>query len=70
MAKRIVRKYGKKDALDAEDCIKLNNRRASKSFSKSPQKEKRWSWYLSTKSHNPPTITTLTVSKYPTYSFI
>jgi len=41
MAKRIVRKYGKKDALDAEDCIKLNNRRASKSFSKSPQKEKR-----------------------------
>lgn len=41
MAKRIVRKYGKKDVLTADDCIKLNNRRASKSFSKSPQKEKR-----------------------------
>ncbi len=38
MAKRIVRKYGKKDSLTADDCLKINNRRASKSLSKSPQK--------------------------------
>ncbi len=41
MAKRIVRKYGKKDSLNAEDCVRINNRRNSKSYSRSPQKEKR-----------------------------
>ena len=42
MAKLIVKKYGKKDHLNAEDCIKINNRRSGeKSASRSPQKEKR-----------------------------
>ena len=43
MAKLIVKKNGKKDHLNAEDCIKINNRRSGdKSTSRSPQKEKRW----------------------------
>jgi len=42
MAKMVVRKYGKKDHLNSEDCIKINNRRSGeKSVSRSPQKEKR-----------------------------
>lgn len=52
MAKRIVRKYGKKDYLNADDCIKIKNRSQSKSLSKSPKK-----WYLSpvsSETANPP----------------
>jgi hypothetical protein len=42
MAKLIVRKYGKKDHLNTEDCIKIKNRRSGeKSVSKSPLKEKK-----------------------------
>lgn len=41
MAKLIVRKYGKKDHLNVDDCLKVNTRRYSKSQSKSPQKEKK-----------------------------
>jgi hypothetical protein len=41
MAKLIVKKYGKKDHLTADDCLRINKRRSSKSFSKSPQKEKK-----------------------------
>lgn len=42
MAKLIVKKYGKKDHLNTEDCIRINNRRSGqKSASKSPQKDKR-----------------------------
>lgn len=41
MAKLIVKKYGKKDHLNVEDCIKVNNRRNSKSTPKSPSKDKK-----------------------------
>ena len=42
MAKLIVKKYGKKDHLNIEDCIKINNRRiGDKSTSKYPQKDKK-----------------------------
>jgi len=43
MAKLIVKKYGKKDHLNTEDCLKINNRRSGdKNASRSPQKDKRW----------------------------
>lgn len=38
MAKLIVKKYGKKDHLNVDDCLKVNQRRNSKSLSKSPRK--------------------------------
>lgn len=38
MAKLIVKKYGKKDHLNVEDCLRVNKRRASHSVSKSPRK--------------------------------
>lgn len=38
MAKLIVKKYGKKDHLNVEDCLRVNQRRNSKSISKSPKK--------------------------------
>ena len=38
MAKLIVKKYGKKDHLNVDDCLKVNHRRNSKSVSKSPRK--------------------------------
>jgi hypothetical protein len=38
MAKLIVKKYGKKDHLSVEDCLRVNQRRNSKSLSKSPKK--------------------------------
>jgi hypothetical protein len=41
MAKMIVKKYGKKDFLNAEDCVRINKRRQSKSQSKSAQKDRR-----------------------------
>jgi len=41
MAKLVVKKYGKKDHLNIDDCLKVNTRRYSKSTSKSPIKEKR-----------------------------
>jgi len=42
MAKLIVKKYGKKDHLNVDDCLKINTRRYSKSTSKSPGKDKKW----------------------------
>jgi hypothetical protein len=42
VAKLIVKKYGKrKDHLTIDDCIKVNQRRNSKSVSKSPAKDKK-----------------------------
>ena len=41
MAKRMVKKYGKKDFLNSDDCVKVNKRRQSKSLSKSPNKDRR-----------------------------
>ena len=42
LAKAIVRKYGKKkDHLNVEDCIRINERRNKKGLSKSPRKEKK-----------------------------
>jgi len=41
MAKLIVKKYGKKDHLTMDDCLKVNNRRRSKSGPKSPSKDKK-----------------------------
>lgn len=38
MAKLIVKKYGKKDHLTVDDCLRVNQRRNSKSVSKSPRK--------------------------------
>ena len=38
MAKLIVKKYGRKDHLSLEDCLRVNKRRASHSVSKSPKK--------------------------------
>ena len=34
MAKAIVKKYGKKDHMNVDDCIRVNSRRASKSLKK------------------------------------
>ena len=42
MAKKIVKKYGKKDYLNAEDCLKINKRRSSsRNNSRTPTKDKR-----------------------------
>lgn len=41
MGKLIVKKYGKKDHLTMDDCLKVNNRRRSKSTPKSPSKDKK-----------------------------
>jgi hypothetical protein len=41
MAKRIVKKYGKKDFLNSDDCVRINQRRNSRSLSKSLSKERR-----------------------------
>ena len=42
LAKKIVKKYGKKDYLNAEDCLRINKRRSSsKGLSKTPQKDRR-----------------------------
>lgn len=38
MAKMIVKKYGKKDHLNVDDCLRVNQRRASKSLIK----DRRW----------------------------
>ncbi len=38
MAKLVVKKYGRKDHLSLEDCLRVNKRRASHSVSKSPKK--------------------------------
>jgi len=36
MAKHIVKKYGKKDHLNMEDCLKVNTRRSTKLLPKPP----------------------------------
>lgn len=41
MAKRIIKKYGKKDFLNSDDCVKINQRRQSRSQSKSLSKDRR-----------------------------
>lgn len=42
LARAIVRKYGRrKDHLDLEDCLRVSERRASRSTSKSPSKGKK-----------------------------
>lgn len=41
MAKYIVKKYAKKNYLNVDDCFKINQRRSSKSISKSLGKDKK-----------------------------
>jgi hypothetical protein len=41
IAKHIVKKYGKKDHLSVDDCLRVNSRRSTKLLPKPPSVEKR-----------------------------